>query len=36
MKKKDIEELKRLIRASNYPEEYKRLGAVKVMEMFDP
>lgn len=31
MKKKDIEELKRLIRESNYPEELRKIGAVELM-----
>lgn len=35
MKKKDIEELKKLIRESNYPKEYKKIGVVKLMEMWN-
>ena len=35
MKKKDIEELKKLIRESNVPKEYKKIGAVKLLKMVE-
>lgn len=35
MKKKDVEELKRLIRACNWPEKYKKMGAVKLLKMYE-
>ena len=33
--KKEIAELKKLIRESNYPEEFKKIGAVGMMKRYD-
>ncbi len=35
MTPKDIRELKKLIKASNYPEEYKKIGVVKLRKMWN-
>ncbi len=35
MTPRDISELKKLVRESNFPAEYKKLGAVKLLKMFE-
>gem|GEM_PF-6368916 len=35
MTPKDIRELKALIKSSNYPEEYKKIGVIKLRKMWN-